>query len=543
MSDDAHDILGGSTSSHIPRRQAALPSTNLTNVDKKVVKRPEHLRRPAGMHRELFNLFVHQGKDSNKDKIDSLMPTNTKRGYTVVKAQLGKRVVHKWVHKPFVNEARTDGLQLQHWERQDKIDQQYQFARFNKQLDPLTFTDEEYEECLVDPRWTREETDHLLELCQRFDLRWPIIEDRFDKERFCKEAGARKTMEDMKERYYGLVNELNAARGSQEDPLAYDADHERRRKEQLIKLWDRTEEQIKEEEELKEAVKRIEAKRKDREKKAHDLQRLINNTERVSLSPDSSTPGTPSMMGTGRAGAAHRRSQLKRAAGSSAEQLISADQPHIRWPEFKQPGPHLRSQEMKLPSNTGQQKLNNIGKVVTERQIVSIGIEYPHAFEEIVRMYNDLRSNIVLLQELKTNVLKNEQELDQLAHWLRTERDQQHVRIEPRLRVSGRFYEELEQNPDALLETPAAAEESSSPGKEGGKGGGGGGGKGKGGKGGKQQQQPKLAPVTNRAICRLIEVNTPSVAQTRKRRAQLGVPESTPTRSSTAAAAAATSQQ
>jgi hypothetical protein len=144
---------------------------------------------------------------------------------------------------------------------------------------------------------------------------------------------------------------------------------------------------------------------------------------------------------------------------------------------------------------------------------VSIGIEYPHAFEEIVRMYNDLRSNIVLLQELKTNVLKNEQELDQLAHWLRTERDQQHVRIEPRLRVSGRFYEELEQNPDALLETPAAAaEESSSPGKEGGKGGGGGG-KGKGGKGGKQQQQPKLAPVTNRAICRLIEVNTPSVAQ------------------------------
>jgi DNA methyltransferase 1-associated protein 1 len=51
-------------------------------------------------------------------------------------------------------------------------------------------------------------------------------------------------MEDMKERYYGLVNELNAARGSQEDPLAYDADHERRRKEQLIKLWDRTEEQV-----------------------------------------------------------------------------------------------------------------------------------------------------------------------------------------------------------------------------------------------------------------------------------------------------------
>lgn len=37
---------------------------------------------------------------------------------------------------------------------------------------------------------------------------------------------------------------------------------------------------------MKEAVKKIEAKRKDRERKAHDLQRLIDATERVSVSPD-----------------------------------------------------------------------------------------------------------------------------------------------------------------------------------------------------------------------------------------------------------------
>jgi hypothetical protein len=112
-------------------------------------------------------------------------------------------------------------------------------------------------------------------------------------------------MEDMKERYYNLVNELNLARDTEVNMLAYDAEHERRRKEQLEKLLNRTEEQverngeqqrivplslflpqIKEEEELKEAVKRIETKRKDRERKAHDLQRLINATERVSVSPD-----------------------------------------------------------------------------------------------------------------------------------------------------------------------------------------------------------------------------------------------------------------
>ena len=34
--------------------------------------------------------------------------------------------------KPFLNEAREDGLQLSHWEREDLIGQPYQFARFNK---------------------------------------------------------------------------------------------------------------------------------------------------------------------------------------------------------------------------------------------------------------------------------------------------------------------------------------------------------------------------------------------------------------------------
>lgn len=48
----------------------------------------------------------------------------------------------------------------------------------------------------------------------------------------------------MKERYYGVVNELNAVRGVATEPLAYDAENERRRKEQLEKLWNRTEEQV-----------------------------------------------------------------------------------------------------------------------------------------------------------------------------------------------------------------------------------------------------------------------------------------------------------
>uniref|UniRef100_A0A915ETR4 DNA methyltransferase 1-associated 1 domain-containing protein n=1 Tax=Ditylenchus dipsaci TaxID=166011 RepID=A0A915ETR4_9BILA len=85
------------------------------------------------------------------------------------------------------------------------------------------------------------------------------------------------------------MNELKMVRGIKDNDqpsYSYDVEHEKRRKEQLVKLWDRTEEEAKEEEDLKIALKRIELKRKEREKKACDLQRLINATDRTSLSPD-----------------------------------------------------------------------------------------------------------------------------------------------------------------------------------------------------------------------------------------------------------------
>ena len=45
----------------------------------------------------------------------------------------------------------------------------------------LTYTDEEYSSLLsaTDIRWSRAETDHLMDLCAQFDLRWNVISDRF----------------------------------------------------------------------------------------------------------------------------------------------------------------------------------------------------------------------------------------------------------------------------------------------------------------------------------------------------------------------------
>lgn len=52
-------------------------------------------------------------------------------------------------------------------------------------------------------------------------------------------------MEDMKERYYNLCRNLFTARGQKvEISYAFDANHETRRKDQLIKLLNRTEEEV-----------------------------------------------------------------------------------------------------------------------------------------------------------------------------------------------------------------------------------------------------------------------------------------------------------
>lgn len=67
-----------------------------------------------------------------------------------------------------------------------------------------SYNDQEYQQLLSTEGWTKSETDHLLELCRQFDLRFIIIYDRWDKNKY-----SNKTVEDMKERYYDICNILN----------------------------------------------------------------------------------------------------------------------------------------------------------------------------------------------------------------------------------------------------------------------------------------------------------------------------------------------
>uniref|UniRef100_A0A0N5A916 DNA methyltransferase 1-associated protein 1 n=1 Tax=Syphacia muris TaxID=451379 RepID=A0A0N5A916_9BILA len=414
---DAQDLLGWSHNGSKDEAPLAL-----TDVDKKKRRsRPETtLKRPEGMHRELFSLI---GRNQEVE-LAALIPSSTKdRSYRNPKARFGIQRVRPWIWRPFKNPARSDCLQLCHWERVDRERNDYLFARFNKVISIPVFTDQEYDSCLVSQKWTKDDTFHLFDLCRRYDLRWIIIADRWA-------GSSRRSIEDMKDRFYTVINELNTLKGVEVEPLCYDAEHEKRRKEQLSKQWDRTKEEIEEEETLILELKKIEIRRRERERKAQDLQKLITASDRMSAS--TSNIASSVSPGSSVKKKAHRPKAAAVVSHASSNAFLT-EHATLRFPEFRSAGAHLRSQEMKLPTNIGQKKLKNIETVIEKLKLGRVLVSYcnflkyyisvfvlknmlPIGDEEIVRGYNDFRSSIVLLQELKHTLQNAEYELESLRN-------------------------------------------------------------------------------------------------------------------------------
>nr|CAG4644828.1 EOG090X076S [Leptodora kindtii] len=377
-------------------------------AQKKVKTKPkaEVLKKPEGMARELFNLLVNDNKD-----VAPLFPTDTGKGYKQVKAQLGVRRVRPWKWMPFINPARKDGAVFHHWRRATDEVKEYPFAKFNKQVQVNSYNDQEYQQLLSTEGWTKSETDHLLELCRQFDLRFIIIYDRWDKNKY-----SNKTVEDMKERYYDICNILNKARqtsGAEVKCINYDADNEKRRKEQLKRLFERTTEQVEEEQNLLQELRKIEARKKDRERKTQDLQKLITAADGGAGTVGEQTParGTPPDK---------KQPVRKKTAVSTPKAKVNeivvptVETPTtgIKFPEFKTSGVFLRSQRMKLPPSVGQKKSKAIEQMLTE-----LGLEVnPMPTDEICQHFNELRSDLVLLYELKLGLSTCEYELQALRH-------------------------------------------------------------------------------------------------------------------------------
>jgi DNA methyltransferase 1-associated protein 1 len=353
------------------------------------------------MAREVYALLYSENKD-----IPSLAQTNSSSGYKQNKAHLGRSRVREWRWVPFVNPARTDGATLYHWRRKADEDMPYPYAKFNKKVEVPTYTAEEYKKYLQEQyptSWTKAETDYLFNLCRQFDLRFPVIHDRYNTSDF-----SARTIESLKERYYGVCRRLQKVRGLKGEQISqachYDAQHETDRKAQLEKLFARTEEQVAEEEYLSAELKRIDQRKKEREKKQQDLQKIIaaaDHTERqISRTPK-------------------KAAQKKKVVSNQPSSLLPPVQEEIPsvmevMPKAieKSGGVFVRSSKLKMPTSLGQKKTKVIEALLEE---FGIGLN-PMPTEQVCNEFAQLRTDLGLLIDLKTAADSCEYELQTLRH-------------------------------------------------------------------------------------------------------------------------------
>ncbi|KAI3679563.1 hypothetical protein L2E82_51226 [Cichorium intybus] len=180
---DAKDILG------IQKISLPIPQ------EKKSRPQKDSQRKPDGISREVYALT---------GGVAPLMPSIDANQLKKRHQPENEKITWEWL--AFTNSARKDNLQLYHWVRVvngTPPTGDYSFAKYNKSVDVIKYTDEEYEKHLTDPTWTKEETDQLFDLCERFDLRFSVIADRFPSSR---------TVEELKNRYYSVSRTILIAR-------------------------------------------------------------------------------------------------------------------------------------------------------------------------------------------------------------------------------------------------------------------------------------------------------------------------------------------
>uniref|UniRef100_A0A7S3SCL8 Myb-like domain-containing protein n=1 Tax=Emiliania huxleyi TaxID=2903 RepID=A0A7S3SCL8_EMIHU len=350
-------------------------------------RRPKpSVQKPEGMSREVFALLHNDGDSMHAPAVPLVPTTAPPDGF--------KEKEHRligWEWRPFENAARTDALRLRHWKKNNDKNTTYTFARFNKTVRILSYSDSEYATVLQHATWTKEETDALFEKCRQFDLRWPVIHDRL--------PGSR-SMEELKERYYEACRSLLQARLSAaaegsgaatvlaEHPLAtfqFDSAHEVARKREFERLYERSAEEAAEEARRLEQAKALEARLRGQRKalkpggKAATLQALKASLSASGLGAgdDLALGGLPSLAG-----------------------LMEAPK------RPRSVGAWLRSADLSTKKPAADKQLTHFdGRM---RDVAMPAKVLPS--EANVRLYNSCRAHLVLLVELESKIKRLEYE-------------------------------------------------------------------------------------------------------------------------------------
>lgn len=244
---DVADILGMGKQASTTNDEASRILGDKLKAKPIIVKKPK----PKGMSRELVNLI-------GTESIAPVVVTN-KSGGPLFKSKRFNTLQGKWIWAPFKNSARSDGQQFYHWVKGDLQNMDYSYSKFNVKIEPINYTDDEYDRLLHAPLWTRSETDHLMHICYKYNLRWSVIVDRY-------ESLPSRTTEELQSRYYSIVVKLRDARAGcaegtkrPEARSVFDFDFERTRRTQQEILFRKTKEDELEEVRLREELKLIDS--------------------------------------------------------------------------------------------------------------------------------------------------------------------------------------------------------------------------------------------------------------------------------------------
>ena len=157
------------------------------------------------------------------------------------------------------------------------------FAKFNVEVSIPRYTDDQYRQTLTSDEWSKEETDYLLGLARDFDLRWPLIWDRYewnppatngeanddgDESKAIVPKTQNRTMEDLKARYYEVAAKMMAVQkpvqfmtqpefSLHETMAHFNPQQEKARKDFALNSLARSREEAREEESLLLEIKRI----------------------------------------------------------------------------------------------------------------------------------------------------------------------------------------------------------------------------------------------------------------------------------------------
>jgi len=134
----------------------------------------------------------------------------------------------KWVFAPIIFGEDQNNAPIHHWVPDNDKDKVTPYKKFSVKIDLLKYSEIEYDQYLkdLDQTWTKQETDYLWELLDRYDLRFFVVHDAYDSQ-------YGRSVEELKLRYYSICKKLCQERGDENNPLAqytFDAEYEKLRK-------------------------------------------------------------------------------------------------------------------------------------------------------------------------------------------------------------------------------------------------------------------------------------------------------------------------